>query len=115
IRAKQIEQATSKREILLEYLNRAPFGGNLVGAGAASWRYFGKPCANLSLGECALLAGLPQSPNRYRPDRFVERATRRRDIVLDRMLTCGMITAAEHDQARAEPVRASWHALPQDT
>jgi penicillin-binding protein 1C len=114
IRAKQIDRDTPKREILVEYLNRAPFGGNLVGAGAASWRYLGKPCSNLSLGECALLAGLPQSPNRYRPDRFVERATRRRDIVLDHMLACGMITAAEHDQARAEPPRAAWHSLPQD-
>lgn len=114
IRAKQIERDTPKREILVEYLNRAPFGGNLVGAGAASWRYFGKPCANLSLGECALLAGLPQSPNRYRPDRFVERATRRRDVVLGRMLASGTITPAEHNEARAEPVRASWHVLPQD-
>jgi penicillin-binding protein 1C len=114
IRARQIEHTASKREILVEYLNRAPFGGNLVGAGAASWRYFGKPCSNLSLGESALLAGLPQSPNRYRPDRFAERASRRRDIVLDRMLACGMITAAERDQARGEPVRASWHDLPQD-
>jgi penicillin-binding protein 1C len=115
IRAKQIERDASKRDILVEYLNRAPFGGNLVGAGAASWRYFGKPCVNLSLGECALLAGLPQSPNRYRPDRHLERATRRRDIVLARMLACGMITTAEHDQSRAEPVRTNWRALPQDT
>jgi penicillin-binding protein 1C len=114
IRAKQIEGHTSKRDILVEYLNRAPFGGNLVGAGAASWRYFGKPCANLSLGECALLAGLPQSPNRHRPDRHLERAARRRDVVLDRMLACGMITGAQHDQARHEPVWARWHVLPQD-
>jgi penicillin-binding protein 1C len=115
IRAKQIERDASKRDILVEYVNRAPFGGNLVGAGAASWRYFGKPCVNLSIGECALLAGLPQSPNRYRPDRFAGRATRRREVVLDRMLACGVITPAEHEQARAEPVGAAWHSLPQDT
>ena len=70
IRGCQIEKRGSKQSILVEYLNRAPFGGNLTGAGAASWRYFGRRCADLSLGQAALLAGLPQSPNRLRPDRF---------------------------------------------
>jgi penicillin-binding protein 1C len=113
VRARQIERILAKREILVEYLNRAPFGGNLVGAGAASWRYFGKPCTGLSLGESALLAGLPKNPNRYRPDRFPERATRRRDEVLARMLATGVITSAEYAHAAAEPVRAEWKPLPQ--
>jgi len=113
VRACQIERFATKRQILVEYLNRAPFGGNLVGAGAASWRYFGRPCRELSLGQAALLAGLPQGPNRFRPDRFPARARQRRDHVLDRMLACGMITAAERREAANEPTDARWGELPQ--
>jgi penicillin-binding protein 1C len=114
IRATQIEQTRTKRAILVEYLNRAPFGGNLVGAGAASWRYFGKPCKELSLGQAALLAGLPQSPNRLRPDRHPELARARRDHVLDRMLACGMITMPQYREASLEPIDAGWRPLPQE-
>jgi penicillin-binding protein 1C len=114
VRATQIEQSQSKRAILVEYLNRAPFGGNLVGAGAASWRYFGKPCRELSIGQAALLAGLPQSPNRSRPDRFPQIARVRRDHVLDRMVACGMLTVAQRNEAANEPIDAQWRALPQE-
>jgi len=114
VRAEQIERRLSKRAILTNYLNAAPFGANLVGAGAASWRYFGRPCGDLSLGEAALLAGLPQNPNGYRPDRFPQRAKVRRNRVLDDMLALGMIDRKQHDQAQAEPVEAKWHSLPQD-
>lgn len=113
VRGAQLERRTSRQQILVEYLNRSPFGGNLVGAGAASWRYFGRPCTNLSLGEAALLAGLPQAPNRYRPDRHPIEARRRRAHVLDRMLALGMIDRRQHDDAVAEPIAASWRALPQ--
>jgi penicillin-binding protein 1C len=114
VRAEQIEKRAGKQEILDEYVNRAPFGGNLVGAGAASWRYFGRPCAQLSLGEAALLAGIPQSPNRLRPDRFGQAALARRNHVLDRMLATGMIDQRQHDEACGEPVVAAWHRLPQE-
>jgi penicillin-binding protein 1C len=113
IRAEQIEQKLTKQEVLLEYLNRAPFGGNLVGAEAASRRYFGVPCAALSLAQAALLAGLPQNPNHYRPDRYPSRAKLRRDHVLDRMAACGFISAAQLASARAEPVEAHWLPLSQ--
>jgi penicillin-binding protein 1C len=114
VRARQLERRHDKRAVLVEYLNRAPFGGNLVGAGAASWRYFGKPCARLSLGEAALLAGLPQNPARLRPDRHPEAAAARRGHVLDRMQALGMITPAQAAEARVEPVNATWRPLPQD-
>lgn len=114
IRAEQFEQVSTKKQILIEYVNRAPFGGNLVGAGAASWRYFDRDCRQLSLGQAALLAGLPQSPNRLRPDRYPLRAKARREHVLDRMLACGFITERQRAEAEAEPIDAAWHALPQD-
>jgi penicillin-binding protein 1C len=115
IRADQIERQIGKRQIVIEYLNRAPFGGNLTGAGAASWRYFGKPCRELSLGQAALLAGIPQSPLRFRPDRFPQAAMARRLHVLERMLACGMINEDQRKEAAAEPVDAGWKPLPQDT
>src|SRR4051794_23283695 len=114
VRARQLEKRHDKREVLVEYLNRAPFGGNLVGVGAASWRYFGKPSARLSLGEAALLAGLPQNPTRLRPDRHPEAAAARRGHVLERMQALGMITPGQAAEAQAEPITASWRPLPQD-
>ncbi|MBM3892448.1 MAG: hypothetical protein FJ388_25305, partial [Verrucomicrobia bacterium] len=113
IRARQLEQRYDKEALLAEYINRAPFGGNLVGAGAASWRYFGRACRDLSLGQAALLAGLPQNPHRFRPDQFPQRAMARRNHVLDRMLACGMITPRQRDEARNEPLDAAWRPLPQ--
>ncbi len=113
IRAAQLEKRLGKHEILVEYVNRAPFGGNLVGAGAASWRYYGRPCLQLSLGEAALLAGIPQSPNRLRPDHYPTYAMSRRNHVLDRMLALGLIDARERDEAAAEPDGAIWRSLPQ--
>lgn len=91
--ATQMERTLSKTAILEQYLNRAPFGANLVGAEAASRRYFGKRAADLALPEAALLAGLPQSPTRHRPDLHPDSALRRRAYVLDRMLATGAISA----------------------
>jgi penicillin-binding protein 1C len=113
VRAQQLEEREKKESILLAYLNEAPFGGNLIGAGAASWRYFAKPCSQLSLAEAALLAGLPQNPNRLRPDRFPERAKSRRDHVLRRMLDLAMITETDFREAVNEPLHVAWHPLPQ--
>ena len=111
-RALQLEARFTKDEILLMYLNRAPFGGNLVGAQAASRRYFGKDAADLSLAEAALLAGLPQSPSRLAPHRNPDAARARRRTVLDRMLACGGISRAQHEAARAEPVRLCGEGYP---
>jgi len=99
-----MEQRLSKTEILEQYLNRAPFGSNLIGVEAAGQRYFGKKPADLTLAEAALLAGLPQSPSRLRPDRHPERATRRRAYVLDRMLQLGTISSHQHAVASLAPL-----------
>lgn len=105
VRALQLERRLGKREILAHYLNRAPFGGNLVGIEAAARRYFGKGAAQLSLAEAALLAGLPQSPSRLRPDRHPERAKQRQAYVLERMAACGLITAQEREEALAQTLQ----------
>ncbi|MBP3985174.1 penicillin-binding protein 1C [Pseudoxanthomonas helianthi] len=106
LRALQLEAHLSKREILTLYLERAPFGGTIEGVEAASWAYLGKPASRLSRAEAALLAVLPQSPSRLRPDRHPEAARAARDKVLARMVGLGVWTKADADDARIEPVVA---------
>ncbi|MBI9075264.1 MAG: penicillin-binding protein 1C [Desulfatibacillum sp.] len=89
-RALQLEWYFSKDEILTLYLNYAPFGGPVEGVQAASFTYLGKPAKELSHAEAALLAVLPQSPSRLRPDRHPDRAQKARDKVLKRMATRGV-------------------------
>ncbi|MFN3868559.1 MAG: penicillin-binding protein 1C [Hyphomicrobiaceae bacterium] len=112
VRALQIEQVRSKDEILDLYLRMAPFGGNIEGARAASLAYFGKEPKRLSIGEAALLVALPQSPETRRPDRFAARARMARGRVLDRAVEAGVITAAEAEHARAEPVPTQRRQFP---
>ena len=106
LRAVQLEVHLSKREILQLYLERAPFGGTIEGVEAASWAYLGKPAAQLSQAEAALLAVLPQSPSRLRPDRHPEAARIARDKVLKRMVALGVWSQVEVDDARIESVVA---------
>ncbi len=101
-RALQMERIYSKDEILTQYLNRAPFGANLVGIEAASRRYFGKGPEDLSLAEAALLAGVPQSPSRLRPDRRLARAQQRQAYVLERMVASGCITEEQRQAAQSQ-------------
>lgn len=125
LRAWQLEQLRSKDQILTAYLNLVPYGGNVLGAEAAAQWFYGKHARDLSLGEAALLAGLPQSPNRFRPDRFPAAAQIRRQFVLRRMRELGLITPAQATAAAAEPLpsppprrnsaapHAAWFALQQ--
>ena len=101
-RAWQLERLSSKRQILQIYLNRTPYGGNLIGIEAAARKYFGKHAYELSLAQASLLAGLPQSPSRYRPDRRPGRARQRRDYVLRRMYEDGYISLDRRRQAAVE-------------
>lgn len=112
-RALQLEWHLSKREILTLYLNRAPFGGTLQGVGAASWAYLGKPPAQLSHAEAALLAVLPQAPSRLRPDRWPQRAQAARDKVLERMVSQHVWTARQVKESREEPVWLAPRQMPQ--
>ncbi|HEV2550273.1 MAG TPA: transglycosylase domain-containing protein [Stellaceae bacterium] len=111
-RALQLEARYDKNEILALYLTLAPFGGNLEGVRAASLAYFGKEPARLSLGEAALLVALPQSPERLRPDRHPEAATRGREKVLNRLRDAGAITPQEFAEAAAVPLSQQRLAFP---
>jgi penicillin-binding protein 1C len=106
LRALQLEAHLSKREILTLYLDRAPFGGTIEGVEAASWAYLGKPASRLSRAEAALLAVLPQSPSRLRPDRNAKAAEAARNKVLDRMAELGAWSRDEVREARIESVAA---------
>jgi len=104
-RAAQMERRHDKIFILGQWLNRAPFGGNIVGIEAAAERYFGKPAGELGMAEAALLAGVPQSPSRLRPDRHFGRAKRRQAYVLGRMRALGMIDPRQETIALDERLR----------
>jgi len=106
LRALQLEAHLDKDQILTLYLQRAPFGGTIEGVEAASWAYLGKPAAQLSHAEAALLAVLPQSPSRLRPDRHPQAAQAARDKVLERMARLRVWTPAQVQDARIEPVVA---------
>jgi penicillin-binding protein 1C len=104
LRALQLEAHLSKRDILTLYLNHAPFGGTIEGVEAASWAYLGKPSKQLSHAEAALLAVLPQTPSRLRPDRHATAARAARDKLLRRMADLHVWTRAEVADARVESV-----------
>ena len=99
--AMQLEQNLSKDEILELYMNLAPMGNNYVGVQAAAQNYFGKDASELTLPECALLAGLPKSPSYYNPLRESGRrnALRRMRIILGKMYELGYITEQQYNDA----------------
>jgi penicillin-binding protein 1C len=103
-RAFQLEQRFSKRKLLEIYFNMAPYGGNIEGVAAASWLYFGKEPTQLSCGEAALLAVLPNSPTVLRPDFHPERTKRARDNLLKNLYRRGILTAKEYHEALTEEI-----------
>ncbi|MFC7934480.1 transglycosylase domain-containing protein [Streptomyces cinereoruber] len=101
----QVEEELGKKKILENYLNITFFGQQAYGIEAASQRYFSKHAADLNLGEAAMLAGLVQSPSRYDPINDIEEATKRRNVVLQRMADVKDISQAEADEAKAAPLK----------
>ncbi|MCG3205554.1 MAG: Penicillin-binding protein 2D [Elusimicrobia bacterium] len=100
----QIEHRYSKDEILQLYLNQIYFGGGAYGVEAAARLYFDKHTPELNLAECALLAGLIRSPNRYSPANNIQIAQDRRATVLRRMRELQFISESEEKQANATPI-----------
>ncbi|MDB5647385.1 penicillin-binding protein 1C [Methylobacterium sp.] len=112
VRAVQLERRLGKDGVRDLYLALAPYGGPVEGLRAASLAYFGREPARLSFAESALLVALPQAPEARRPDRFPHAARRARDRVLDIAAGQGVITPAEAQAARAEPVPAQRKPFP---
>ncbi len=112
LRTFQLELSLSKEEILTLYLNYAPFGGTVEGVEAASQAYLGKPAKQLSHAEAALLAVLPQSPSRIRPDRYPQRAEKARNKVLKRIASQQVWSDAIIKNAQQEQVYAAKPSRP---
>ncbi|MCU0796913.1 MAG: penicillin-binding protein 1C [Akkermansiaceae bacterium] len=100
--ARRLEMSWSKNEILEAYLNRLNYGHNRIGPAAAARHRFGKSLDRLSLGECALLAGLPQAPTRLDPFIDLPAALARRDTVLTRLAAFGKYDDSRISRARSE-------------
>jgi penicillin-binding protein 1A len=103
--AGEIEREFSKKEILQLYLNQIYFGNGAYGVEAAAQEYFGKRAAKLTLSEAALLAALPRAPSRLNPRNNPERAREGRGLVLDRMVSQGLISEREATRAAESKLR----------
>lgn len=98
----EVTKNTDKDHVLLAYMNTINCGQNTLGVEAASLRYFGKSCSELTLSECAVIACITQNPSGYNPIRYPENNARRRKDCLDNMLELEFITQAEYDEAIAD-------------
>jgi penicillin-binding protein 1A len=103
--ALKIETLLSKPQILEVYMNQIFLGQRAYGFAAASEIYFGKPLAEVTVAEAAMLAGLPQAPSAYNPVANPKRAKRRQQYIIDRMEANGFITEEQAEAARAEVLR----------
>lgn len=104
-----IEKLLSKDEILELYLNKIPLGQRAFGVGAAAQVYYGKDVSELTLGEMAVIAGLPKAPSVLNPIFSPERARERRAVVLSRMLETKKVTNEQVHLALQEPVETHYH------
>lgn len=107
-----VEVFRSKDDILLLYSSHAPFGGNIVGLEAASWRYFGRDPMNLSWAESVLLAVLPNSPSLMHPGRNRDRLIEKRNKLLLRLHESGVFDEIELSLALGEPLPEKPKPLP---
>jgi penicillin-binding protein 1B len=103
-----LEHRFDKKQIFAMYANEISLGQigsfSIDGFGEASQDYFGKDVSQLDLAQCAMLAGLIQSPSRLNPFHHPDRAIERRNLVLDSMVETGAITKDEAETAKAEPL-----------
>jgi penicillin-binding protein 1A len=111
ILAIRIEQTYTKDEILQMYLNQIYFGEGAYGVDAAARIYYGKPVQQLTLPECAMLAGLPRNPRDYSPRRDPDRAIKRRNLVLASMVQNKKITQRQYEVASEAPLGVSKTAM----
>ncbi|CAM3539676.1 penicillin-binding protein 1A [Parendozoicomonas haliclonae] len=110
--ALEIERKLSKQEIMELYLNKIYLGNRAYGIEAAAQVYYGKTIQELTLPQMAMIAGLPKAPSRYNPLVNLTRALERRDWILGRMKTLGMISEPQYTFAVNTPPTATFHGLP---
>lgn len=109
----RLEMGCSKDSILQLYAANAPFGGNVVGLDAAAWRYYDTPADELTWGQMAALCVLPNAPSLIYPGRNCDALRRKRDLLLHRLASHGVIDTLELDLALAEPLPQPAQPLPQ--
>ncbi|QSE97083.1 penicillin-binding protein 1C [Fulvivirga lutea] len=114
ILAIRLELGYSKKEILGLYSAHAPFGGNVVGLEAASWRYYGRPAHLLSWGEAATLAVLPNAPGLIYPGRNQQTLRNKRNRLLDKLVEKGILDQLDAELAQTEPLPGKPKALPNE-
>lgn len=113
ILALRMEFSYNKKQILALYASNAPFGSNVVGLDAAAWRYFGRSANELSWGEMATLAVLPNAPALVHPGRNQNELLRKRNELLDKLVANKIIDATTCSLAKLEPLPGAPKALPQ--
>jgi penicillin-binding protein 1C len=110
--ALRLELSFSKEDILSMYASNAPFGSNVVGLDAAAWRYYGKSANELSWGESAALAVLPNNPSIVRPGKNTIRFSSRKNYLLDKLLKNNKLDSVSCMLAQREPLPDKPYALP---
>ena len=113
--ATRLELRHSKEEILKLYATHTPYGGNVVGLETASWRYFGIPAQELSWGQSATLAVLPNAPSLIFPGKNEQLLLSKRNRLLDKLLVKEIIDVTTHELALSEPLPQKPLALPNIT
>lgn len=111
----RVELTYSKNEILALYASHAPFGSNVVGLDAASWRYFGRPSEQLSWAECATLAVLPNAPSLIYPGKNQEKLLIKRNRLLKKIFENKWITEENYLLSLQEPLPQKPFPLPDMT
>ena len=114
VQASRLELAYSKDEILAMYSAHAPFGGNVVGLEAASWRYFGREPEHLSWAESAMLAVLPNSPALIHPGRNRDVLRAKRDRLLKRLYKAGHLDSLSYELSLLEELPHKPQSLPME-
>ncbi len=109
IMARRLEATYSKEAILSVYLNQIYLGNGAYGVKSAATRYFGKKLEELTIGEMATIAGLAQAPSRYSPNHHLERATLRRNEILDRMALHGFLPSEQAESSKEDELVVHAH------
>ena len=113
ILASRLELRESKKEILTYWSSNAPFGGNVVGLDAASWRFFNRKASDLSWAEAATLAVLPNAPNLIYPGKNQQKLLAKRNRLLKKLLVKKVIDSLTYDLSILEEIPKKPYQLPQ--